>query len=165
MSDTATAAGTGSGHPRPPLDATDRLLINELQSGFPLQPRPFERLAERFGLDEATLIARIGALQANGYITRFGPLFDIERMGGAYTLAAMAVPAERWESVVAQVNAMPEVAHNYARDHRLNMWFVIAVERREDTDTVVARIEQQTGLPVLALPKLTEYFIGLRLQA
>lgn len=165
MSEVEAVAGSRRATRRPPLDATDRVLINELQSGFPLQPRPFEALAERFGLGEAELIERIAALQDNGYITRFGPLFDIERMGGAYTLAAMVVPPERWDAVVAQVNAMPEVAHNYAREHRLNMWFVIAVERRSDTAAVVERIEQQTGLPVLALPKLTEYFIGLRLQA
>jgi siroheme decarboxylase len=165
MSDVAAVAETPTTTARPPLDATDRRLINELQSGFPLHPRPFELLAERLALGEAELIARIDALQANGYITRFGPLFDIEKMGGAYTLAAMAVPPERWDAVVAQVNAMPEIAHNYAREHRLNMWFVIAVECCDDTDPVVQRIEQQTGLPVLALPKLTEYFIGLRLQA
>jgi hypothetical protein len=63
------------------------------------------------------------------------------------------------------VNAFPEVAHNYRRDHALNMWFVLATERAGDIAGVIARIEARTGLEVLNLPKLEEYHLGLRLQA
>jgi DNA-binding Lrp family transcriptional regulator len=92
-------------------------------------------------------------------------MYDAERLGGALTLAAMAVPAERFEEVAAIVNAMPEVAHNYERSHALNMWFVLATERPEQIPEVLRAIEAATGLPVLDLPKREDYFLALRLSA
>ena len=69
------------------------------------------------------------------------------------------------ERVVAQVNAHPEVAHNYAREHRFNLWFVLATGARARIAEVIATIEAETGYPVLDLPREREYFIDLRLTA
>lgn len=117
------------------------------------------------GTTEDELIARIDRLLQDGTLTRFGPLFHVERMGGAFTLGAIAVPPKEFEATAAAVNAFPEVAHNYARDHALNMWFVLATETPDATDEAIARIESRTGLPVLAFPKAREYFVGLDLKA
>ena len=100
-----------------------------------------------------------------GTLTRFGPLFQVERMGGAFTLAAMSVPVAEFEHTAAAVNALPEVAHNYAREHALNMWFVLATESAEATADVIDRIETRTGLPVLTFPKEGEFFVGLDLKS
>ena len=113
------------------LDATDRAILNALQDGFPIAPRPFAEAGAALGLDEETLIARIARLREIGAITRFGPFFDAEAMGGAFCLCAMAVPEDRFDAVAALVNAHAEVAHNYERGHRLNMWFVLACDGRE----------------------------------
>jgi phosphoribosylcarboxyaminoimidazole (NCAIR) mutase len=86
-------------------------------------------------------------------------------MGGAFTLAAMSVPAAEFAHAVAAVNALPEVAHNYAREHPLNMWFVLAAESAEATADAIDRIEACTGLPVLTVPKEREFFVGLDLKA
>jgi len=147
------------------MDALDRRLINRLQGGFPLCEHPFAEVARALGTDEQELIARIVRLREEGVLTRFGPLFDAEKMGGAVTLCAMEVPAERFEEVAAIVNAFPEVAHNYERAHRFNMWFVLAVAEPSEIPGVIARIERETGLPVLNLPKEREYFLELRLDA
>ena len=80
-------------------------------------------------------------------------------------MPAMAVPPDAFESVAAIVNALPEVAHNYARDHALNLWFVIATPTPEGIGAAIARIEAETGLPVLDFPKEREYFVGLSLAA
>ena len=77
----------------------------------------------------------------------------------------MAVPEARFEAVAEIVNAFPEVAHNYARDHALNMWFVVATERPERVAEVLAEISRASGLEVLDLPKEEEFFLELRLQA
>jgi DNA-binding Lrp family transcriptional regulator len=90
-------------------------------------------------------------------------LFQIERVGGRFVLAAMQVPEDRFDAVASQVNAMPEVAHNYRRDHRLNMWFVVAAESEAMADQALSRIESVTQLPVLAFPKEREFFVELRL--
>jgi len=91
-------------------------------------------------------------------------MYNAERLGGAVTLAAMAVPDERLAAVAAQVNAHPEVAHNYARAHDFNMWFVVAAERPERIPAVLADIAAETGLPVYDMPKLDEYYVGLRFE-
>jgi siroheme decarboxylase len=100
-----------------------------------------------------------------GAITRFGPFLDAEAMGGAFCLCAMAVPADRFEEVVTLVNAHPEVAHNYERQHKLNMWFVLACERPDQIAEAAAQIEGETGLKVLLFPKRSEFFIGFRVEA
>lgn len=147
------------------MDALDRRIVNALQGGIAVRERPYAEAAAALGIDEATLLARIDALLADGTLTRFGPLFDAGRLGGAFTLAAMRVPAADFERVAAEVNAFPEVAHNYAREHALNMWFVVATATPEGIDDAIARIEAATGLPVLAFPKEREYFVELRLTA
>ena len=147
------------------LNALDRRIVNALQRGLPVCERPFLAVATELGLEEETLLARIDALLADGTLTRFGPLFDAGKLGGAFTLAAMCVPAADLERVAAQVNAFPEVAHNYARDHDLNLWFVLATETPEQIAATIARIETTTGLPVLAFPKEREYFVELKLEA
>ncbi|WP_130470884.1 Lrp/AsnC family transcriptional regulator [Candidatus Magnetaquicoccus inordinatus] len=139
-------------------------LINRMQSGFPLQDRPFLTIAEELAVTEEWLIATIQDLLQRGVLSRFGPLFNAEMMGGGLTLAAMAVPEERFATVTEQVNSFAEVAHNYARDHQLNMWFVVATERREQIAQVLAAIEKCSGLPVFNLPKLAEYRLGFQLQ-
>lgn len=147
------------------LDETDRRIVNALQEGFPLCPRPYAEAAARLGLNENSLIARLGLLRENGAITRFGPFFDAAAMGGAFCLCAMAVPAADFDAVAAKVNARPEVAHNYERAHHLNMWFVLATETPEEIETAARGIESATGLVVLRFPKLEEFFIGFRVVA
>ena len=147
------------------LTATDRRIIDALQGGFPVCERPFLAAATDLGLAEDELIARIDALLADGTLTRFGPLFDAEKLGGAFTLAAMQVPSADYERVAAAVNVLPEVAHNYARGHDLNMWFVLATETPEGIAAAIARIEAATGLSVYAFPKEREFFVELKLKA
>ena len=147
------------------VDSVDRAIVNALQGDFPLCERPFAAAAETLGIAEGELIARIDRMLADGTLTRFGPLYDAARLGGAFTLAAMSVSDADFDRIADIVNAFPEVAHNYARDHRLNLWFVVATPAPEDLDNVVGRIESATGLPVLAFPKEREYFVELRLEA
>ena len=147
------------------MDAADRRIVNELQDGLPVCERPFAATARALGLEEADLIARVRKLREAGVLSRFGPLFDAERLGGAVTLAAMSVPEARFDAVARTVNAFPEVAHNYARAHDFNMWFVISAESRARIDEVIAAIEAATELAVHDMPKLREFYVGLRFRA
>jgi DNA-binding Lrp family transcriptional regulator len=145
-------------------DPTERKIINELQGGFPLTHNPFHDAGMELGLSEGELIDGIQYLTETGRVSRFGPLWNAERLGGAVCLCAMAIPRERFEAVAEQVNAYPEVAHNYERNHALNMWFVISAERPERISEVVEAIAAQTGLEVYAMPKLREFFVGFRVE-
>jgi len=147
------------------LTPEDARLIDHLHGGFPLDDRPFATVAQQLGWSEEDVIARLQDLLAQGVLTRFGPLFQIERAGGQFVLAAIAAPEERFEAVNAAVNRFPEVAHNYRRTHTLNMWFVVAAESPALAQDAIARIQEAVGLQVLAFPKEEEYFVELRLPA
>ena len=147
------------------MDEIDRRLVNALQGGFPILERPFAAVAQALGLAEAEVIDRLKALRATGVLSRFGPMFDAERLGGAVTLCAMQVPEAEFAAVAATVNGLEEVAHNYRREHALNMWFVLATETPEGIAAAIAAIEAATALAVLDLPKLEEYFLELKLAA
>jgi len=144
------------------LDAVDRAIVNRLQAGFPICERPYARAATELGIDEQELLERLQRMLEQGVLSRFGPLFNAGRMGGGLSLCAMAVPEERFEEVARRVNAFPEVAHNYRREHELNMWFVLATETPRRIREVLDEIERETGLPVHDMPKRAEYFVGLR---
>ena len=147
------------------LSVQERRIINALQEDFPLCDEPYQAVAQRLGLSEATLLETLQDLLTRRVLTRFGPMFQIERMGGRFVLAALAVPEERFEQVAAQVNGLPEVAHNYRREHALNMWFVIAAETPAAVDATIARIIELTGLDVHAFPKEREFFVEMKLSA
>ena len=146
------------------MDDLDRRLINRLQHGLPLVRRPWEALAEELGTESTELRARLQALLDDGTLTRFGPMFDIDRLGGAFTLAALSVPEERFDEVAAILDGLPEVAHNYRREHQWNMWFVLGCATPEGISDTIARIEALTGLTVLNLPKEETYHVGLHFQ-
>ena len=147
------------------LSAVDREILAKLQGDFPICERPYAEAAEQLGISEDELLQRIEHLLADKVLTRFGPMFHIEEMGGAFVLAALASPEERYDEVTALVNALPEVAHNYRREHALNMWFVLATETKSGIADAIDRIERDTGLPVHAFPKEREFFVEMKLEA
>lgn len=147
------------------MDAIDRNIINALQGGLPVCERPYAAAATNLDISEEELIRRLERLLADGALTRFGPMYHAERLGGALTLAAMQVPEADFERVAAVVNGFPEVAHNYRREHAFNMWFVLATEHPGRIADVIGDIERATGLRVYNLPKLEEFYVGLRFEA
>ncbi|MCX7383353.1 MAG: AsnC family transcriptional regulator [Alphaproteobacteria bacterium] len=147
------------------LDALDRRIVTLLQDGLPICEHPYRDIAAELGTTEADLLARLAGLVESGVLSRFGPMYHAERMGGGLTLCALAAPEARFDEIAVLVNAHPEVAHNYARGHTLNMWFVVATETPQKAQAVIAAIAAETGLTVHDMPKLDEYFIGLRFAA
>ncbi|MBI3570785.1 MAG: Lrp/AsnC family transcriptional regulator [Gammaproteobacteria bacterium] len=147
------------------MDAVDRTIVNSLQGGFPVCERPYAEAAAKLGLTEDELIRRLDDLLEKGTLTRFAPMYHAERLGGALTLAAMKIPAADFERVAEIVNGFPEVAHNYAREHEFNMWFVLATETPVRIGEVIGEIEKATGYRVFNMPKIEEFFVGLRFEA
>ena len=146
------------------LNRLEREIINYYQGGFPLTEQPFRNAAVDLGCTENLLIETIKQLLHNGTLSRFGPLYDAVRLGGGLTLAAMSVPEDRYEQVVSLVNHYQEVAHNYRREHELNMWFVLATESPDDIEATLADIEQASGIKVYNFPKQHEFYVGLWLM-
>jgi len=146
------------------LHAHDKKIINQLQGGFPLCEDPWGELEKTLKIPADEIISRIKKMQEDGLISRFGPMYHAEKMGGGLTLAAMKVSKERYDEVTEIVNGFSEVAHNYERDHELNMWFVVATERPEQIKQVIEKIQLKTALKVYNMPKQHEFFLGLRFE-
>lgn len=137
-----------------------RRLLNDYQREFPLNPAPFDRLARELDTDIGELLEQLRALQVSGVVSRVGPVFRPNTIG-ASTLAAMAVPRAQLEQVAALVNRFPQVNHNYEREHRYNLWFVLTAEDTEAVTATLAAIRRQSGYDVMSLPLVRDYHIDL----
>ena len=141
-------------------DTLDFHLLNDFQRDFPLCPAPFAELASRLGVAEKVVLGRLENLRRDGKISRVGAVFAPKRIG-ASTLAAMAVPPEKLDAVAAAVNRFPEVNHNYEREHRYNLWFVVTAASEGRLQATLGAIEQAAGYPLMPLPLLEEFHIDL----
>jgi DNA-binding Lrp family transcriptional regulator len=141
-------------------DTLDFQLLNDFQRDFPLCPAPFAELASRLGVAEKVVLGRLDSLRREGKISRVGAVFAPKRIG-ASTLAAMAVPPEKLEAVAAAVNRFPEVNHNYEREHRYNLWFVVTAASEGRLQATLGAIEQAAGYRLMPLPLLEEFHIDL----
>jgi DNA-binding Lrp family transcriptional regulator len=135
-------------------------LLNDFQHGLPLSPTPYADMAEQLGVYETTVLESLKRLQTEDVISRVGAVFRPNRVGVS-TLAAMAVPADELQSIAELVNDFSEVNHNYERDHRFNLWFVVIASDEEHLQSVLGEIEQRCGYPLLDLPMQDDYFIDL----
>ncbi len=142
------------------MNALEQALLNAFQRDFPLTPRPFAAIAERMGCEEHEVLEVYQRLQREGSVSRIGAVIRTGAVG-ASTLAAMAVPPKRLAAVAELVSAYPEVNHNYEREHRLNLWFVVTAPNSDRLSQVLREIESETGVAVLDLPMLESYFLDL----
>ncbi|HEX9568665.1 MAG TPA: Lrp/AsnC family transcriptional regulator [Rhodospirillales bacterium] len=141
----------------------DKSLLNDFQRDFPLEPRPFARIAATLGSSENEVLERLANLRDRGAISRVGAVVQTNIVGVS-TLAAMAVPAEHLDEVAAVVSAEPTVNHNYEREHEINLWFVVTAADAAGVQEALKRIECRTGLPVLDLPLEEAFHIDLGFQ-
>ena len=138
----------------------EQRLLNEFQHGLPLTAEPFADIARQLGVYETTVLETLQRLQTEGVVSRVGAVFRPNRIG-ASTLAAIAVPETELEHVADIVSSFAEVNHNYEREHRFNLWFVVVAEDEQRLQRVLQEIETSCGYTVLDLPLLNEHFIDL----
>lgn len=142
------------------IDEIDRHLLNDFQRNFPVSPRPYDAIAAAMGIGVDEVLARLSRLQQAGMISRIGAVVAPQRAGWS-TLAAMPVPSDRLDAVADLVTAYPEVNHNYEREHRLNLWFVVTGPDEDAVTRVLRDINARTGLEVFDLPMLDAYKLDL----
>lgn len=142
------------------LSALHKRLLNDFQQDFPLTPRPYLKLAEALGVSEEEVLSALQELADGDLIYRVGPVIRPNQIGHSM-LVAMAVPTEQLQQVAEIISRFPEVNHNYERDNRFNLWFVLIADNREQLQRTVDDIEYQCGYPAMRLPLLADYFINL----
>ncbi len=141
------------------MDALDQRILTIVQSELPVAARPYAALAARVEADEATVIARLGAMLEAGLVRRLGPVFDSKRLGYLSTLVAARVPAERLETVAGRAGAEPGVTHNYAREGPYNLWFTLTAPSDASRDATLAALAAETGVTLHQLPARAVYKI------
>jgi len=135
------------------LNATDKKILNRIQSDFPITRNPFATIAAELGLTEEDVLARLARLKEKGIIRRIGGNFVPEKVGFVSTLCAARVPADRIDQFAATVNRYPGVTHNYLRENDFNVWFTFIAPSREDIEQNLADIALETGVTeILNLP-------------
>lgn len=135
-------------------------LLNDFQRHFPLEPEPFAVIAGRLGTSESEVLRILNCLQACGKISRVGAVFKPHTLGSS-TLAALSVPAEELDEVAQLVNSYVEVNHNYEREHRFNLWFVVTAATEARVQEVLEEIGHRTGYQPLHLPMIEDFHIDL----
>jgi DNA-binding Lrp family transcriptional regulator len=143
-----------------PASAIALRLLDAYQREFPLEPRPFARIAADLGVAEADVIEEFAALKDAGKISRIGTIIRPNSIG-ASTLAALRVPEADVERVATLVCGHAEVNHCYEREHAINLWFVVTAADRTAVNRVLRAIEAETGLACLDLPIVEAYHIDL----
>jgi len=140
------------------MDDIDRVILNRLQSDFPITARPFSAIAndpnlQSLNLTESDVLERINRLKTNGIIRRIGGNFVPEKLGFTSTLCAANVPEETIESFAEVVNQYPGVTHNYLRNNDYNIWFTFISPSTKKIEKKLKEISKKTGVnDIINLP-------------
>jgi len=150
-----------------PLDDLDRKLLNLLQGSFPLEPRPFLRVAELAEVGEEEVLSRTQRLLDERIIRQVTPIFDTRALGYRSMLVAAKIDAENPHRAAKVVNAHPGVSHNYLRNHEFNLWFTIATEPDSELGlegTLEVLAAEAGAESIRQLPTLTLFKIRMDLE-
>ena len=141
------------------MDELDKKILDVIQSGFPIAPRPYAEVGRQVGADEGEVLSRVRRLRQAGVVRRIGANFQSRKLGWHSTLCGAKVPEDRLDSFVAEVNRHPGVTHNYLRAHEFNVWFTYIGPDREAVQKALAGMSERTGVPILYLPAETLFKI------
>ncbi len=142
------------------LSRLQKKLLNDFQQDFPLSATPYAEIAQSLGVSENEIITAFRELKELDFISRIGPVIPPNRLGSSM-LVAMSVPEKQLHSVARIINQFQEVNHNYLRENRFNLWFVLIANNQNHLQTIIAKIESETGFKTMRLPLLTDFFINL----
>ena len=147
-------------------DETDRVILDALQDDLPLVSRPWKAIADRLGIPEPEMLARMEKMEAEKIIRGISPVLESRPLGlHAATLVALRVPEDRVDEVAAIINSYPEVSHNFRRDHAWSLWFTVAAQDEKSLQAILKDILERTGIPArdaLDLPTLRRVKIDVR---
>ncbi len=150
-----------------PLDDLDKRLLNLMQGSFPIEPRPYERVAQLAEISEDEAMARVKRLLAERIIRQVTPIFDTRALGYSSMLVAAKVDPENPHRAATVINSHPGVSHNYLRNHEFNLWFTIATEpdSRLGLDGTLKVLAEEAGATsVRQLPTLKLFKIRMDLE-
>lgn len=142
------------------LNSLQKQLLNNYQQEFPLSPTPYQDIASSLGVSEQEVLTSLQELKDQDFISRIGPIIPPNKLGNSM-LVAMAIPVDQLQSIADVISKFPEVNHNYERENHFNLWFVLIAQDPNHLESVITKIEMQTGFNAMKLPLLADFFINL----
>lgn len=128
------------------MDELDKRILDFVQRSFPLEKRPFLKIASEFGISEEDALQRIRALKRCGVIRRIGAVIDAAALGAKRALIACRVEPSKVDEVAGFVNRYDEVTHNYLRDgDEFNLWFTVVAKSEDDFERILDEIKEAVG--------------------
>lgn len=147
------------------MDKMDKEILNEIQWTFPLVTRPYSDIARKFQISDKELMQRLRTLKEAGIVRQLSAIFDTRRLGYKSALVAMAIDADKLDTIANQVNKHPGVSHNYERNHEYNLWFTLAVPPGSDLKSEIDKFSKLQGInKVRMLPTIKLFKIGVKLE-
>ena len=147
------------------MEKLDKEILNEIQWTFPLVPKPYAAMAEKFGLSEGDMMQRLRQLKEKGVIRQLSAIFDTRRLGYKSALVAMSIEPDKLNYVANMINKHPGVSHNYERNHEYNLWFTLAVPPGSDLKTEIDKFSKLSGIKkTRLLPTIKLFKIGVKLE-
>lgn len=146
------------------LDDIDKAILNETQKGIVLESRPFKDIALKLSVSEDAVVDRINKLKEDGYIRRFGGMFNSEELGFVSTLVAVKVEGSV-DDVARIVNGYSGVTHNYQREDEYNLWFTLMASSQEDIEKILKEIKEKTNIKdFMSLPSINKHKVHVYLN-
>lgn len=146
------------------IDYIDKMILNEIQKGIPIEKRPFKNIALNLNISEDDVVCRINKLKEDGYIRRFGGMFNSEELGLTSTLVAVKVK-EDIENVAKIINEYEGVTHNYQREDEYNLWFTLMASSQEEIEIILKEIKEKTNVDdLLSLPSVNKHKVHVYLN-
>ena len=135
------------------LDELDRMILNEIQSNLPIEPRPYQVLAEKLQCSEEEVLRRVQDMKDREIIRRIGANCNSRKLGYTSTLCAAKVPSKLMQGFVEVVNSYTGVTHNYRRAHEYNIWFTLIAPSKGEIRRILTEISERTGVAeIMSLP-------------
>ena len=144
-------------------------LLAIIQDAFPLEERPYRRLAEMLNAQEACagddareplteqqVFDAVENLRQSGIIRRIGGIYDSHKLGFISRLCAGKVTD--LEKFASAANGIPAITHNYLRSHEYNVWFTAIAESEEEIRKIVEGLCASTNLHDVHILTATKKF-------
>jgi DNA-binding Lrp family transcriptional regulator len=145
------------------LSEFETKVLHALQYQFPLEERPYQRIADSLQVAEKTVIDCVGRLHQKGLIRRLGASINSRQIGYVSMLVAAKVAEESIEEVATLVNSFVEVTHNYLREGEYNMWFTVIAPDQRRLGEILDKIGSARGTgTLLRLPAKKVFKVSVK---
>ncbi len=145
----------------------EKEILLRVQKNFPLEPKPFEAIANELGIEEKEVLDILKKQKSLKIIRQTSAIFDTKKLGYKSSLVAFEIDEDKIDDTVKILNEHPGISHNYERNHNFNIWFTLAVPPNSELGlekTVKILASKTAANDFIILPTLELFKISVKLD-